>query len=541
MSTRKRLTLCDSFATVANQKGDRPALVHARKTITYCELYEAVQALAIPIRWSQIARGERIAIIANKTPQTVITLLAALHTSAVLVIINPLLKREQVKYILEDSGATTLFCQSDKVFKWFDSTSMPITLRRVVVMPDSGVTSQTPGSELNTADQYTSSPFRRVSFLSWAELMQTNWLTSEYKSSRLPAADDLAVILYTSGSTGRPKGVMLSHSNLWHGADSVTTYLQNSPEDRILGLMPLSFDYGLSQLTSAIHLGACLVLHDYVLPKAVVQIVIEEEITGLPAVPHIWDKLTRIDWPAVPSLRYLTNTGGRLQLPTIDTLIKRFPDAQLYSMYGFTESFRGTYLSPEQLKKRPESIGKAVPHATVLVVDDYGRELPAGTTGELIQSGPLVSLGYWNDSEASSVKIRPRSIQHDPSQRRFAWSGDLAYTDEEGYIYFVSRKDDQVKLNGFRVSLAEIEKLLLTCPWISDVAVQCVADQYFGYVVVAFVVLSEPIRTDALTDWARQVLPTYMVPVKWFTLDALPMTPNNKIDRELLKSTGFGD
>ena len=534
------MTLCDSFARAANREGDRPALVHAGDTISYRELYDTVQVLADCMQQLVETRGERIAIIANKTPQTVITLLAALHTSAVMVVINPLLKREQIEHILENSGANTLFCQPDKISDWLKSTSLPTALERVVVMPVSSVAKQTPGLEFSVSGQLSNDLSRRVDFLRWTELTQEKGFTSKRDSSQLPAAHDIAIILYTSGSTGRPKGVMLSHANLWHGADSVTTYLQNTADDRILALMPLSFDYGLSQLTSSIHAGACLVLHDYVLPKAVVKIVIEQEITGIPAVPHLWAQLARIDWPTAPSLRYLSSTGGRLQVSTIEALTRRFPDALLYSMYGFTEAFRGTYLPPEQLVKRPGSIGKAVPHATVLVVDADGRELPAGETGELIQSGPLVSLGYWNDIKASSAKIRPRGIQHDPSQRLYAWSGDLAYTDEDGFIYFVSRMDDQVKLNGFRASLTEIEKPLLTCPWILDVAVQCVPDQYFGYVAVAFVVLSEPISADVLTEWARQELPAYMVPVKWFTLDALPMTPNNKVDRETLKNSSLG-
>jgi len=350
-----------------------------------------------------------------------------------------------------------------------------------------------------------------------------------------PTGSELAVILYTSGSTGKPKGVMLSHANVFYGARCVSTYLQNSDKDRILALMPLSFDYGLSQLTSAMFSGATLMLYDYVIPRALIDVVVENRITGIPAVPHLWDQMVKIDWPEDHHVRYITNTGGRLQLPTIHKLMQKLPNTKVFSMYGFTEAFRACYLPPEELAVRPTSVGKAVPHAKVLVVDETGKEQAPFQHGELIQSGLIVSQGYWKDPDVTKALIHRREIEGD-SGELYAWSGDLAYKDEEGYIYFVSRKDDLVKLNGHRVSPSEIESTLVTCPWISQACVLCVPDKRFGNVAVAFVVVENAVDVSKLSQWCKKMLPMYMVPVHWKLVEKLPLTPNKKIDKASLFS-----
>jgi len=298
-------------------------------------------------------------------------------------------------------------------------------------------------------------------------------------------------------------------------------------------MMPLSFDYGLSQLTSSIVSGAALVLYDYILPRALVNAVTKHRITGIPAVPHVWDQLVKIDCPEVPCLRYITNTGGKLHTPTIELLMHKLPGVALYSMYGFTEAFRASYLSPEELPVRPSSVGKAVPFATVLIVDEAGKEQPPFTHGELIQAGLLVSQGYWNDPAGTAAKIHPRGVGGD-SLKPYAWSGDIAYKDDEGYIYFVSRKDDMVKLNGHRTSPSEIESTLVRCPSISQASVLSKPDARFGNVIVAFVVLESPTETKKLTQWCQKMLPPYMVPAQWEFLDEFPLTPNNKVDKEKL-------
>lgn len=539
LNTRKASmdTLWAQFSATVDRHPRKCALVSCRQNILYGELSVHVHAAKIGLSGLQREPGERFAIIAKKTPDIVTAILAALHLRVVLVIINPLLKASQIEHILVDSGATTILCDSFNVKHLFLGKAIPASLKQIVLMPDSP-NQQNPATETSALDDTlaqintTLKNQAAVTLHDWQHLIN-NPRAAELDIVSTPSSNELAVILYTSGSTGTPKGVMLSHGNLFHGALSVSTYLQNNEHDRILALMPFSFDYGLSQLTTAVLSGASLVLYDYLVPRGVIDIVCRHKITGIPAVPHLWDQLVKVDWPKMKHLRYITSTGGRLQLSTTEKLTEKFPNTHIYSMYGFTEAFRATFLPPNQLTERPGSIGKAVPSSEVLVVGTDGRELKAFEHGELIQSGPLVSQGYWNDPVGTAAKIHQRDVDS-PSGKHFAWSGDEAYKDEDGYIYFVSRMDDLVKLNGYRVSPSEIEVALLYCPWVNEASILIVPDERLGNVAVAFVVLTMPVEPGRLTRWCKTKLPAYMVPARWIVLEKLPTTPNKKIDRTAL-------
>ena len=273
----------------------------------------------------------------------------------------------------------------------------------------------------------------------------------------------MAAILYTSGSTGNPKGVVLSHRNLLAGADSVATYLENTAADRILAVLPLSFDAGLSQLTTAFSRGASCVLLDYLLPRDVIRAVARYGVTGLAGVPPLWNQLVQCEWPqeAARSLRYITNTGGKMPVATTRTLQRLLPDTRIFLMYGLTEAFRSTYLEPAELERRPESIGKAIPNAEILVVNGEGGLCGPGEPGELVHRGALVARGYWNDPEKTAERFRPCPGQDPalPLPEMAVWSGDQVVRDEEGFLYFVARKDDMIKTSGYRVSPSEVEEV----------------------------------------------------------------------------------
>jgi acyl-CoA ligase (AMP-forming) (exosortase A-associated) len=267
---------------------------------------------------------------------------------------------------------------------------------------------------------------------------------------------DMAAILYTSGSTGKPKGVVLSHRNMVTGAKSVASYLENRTSDRILAVLPFSFDYGFSQLSTSFVAGACCVLMDYLLPRDVLRAVERKSITGLAAVPPLWVQLAALLWPASvrKHLRYITNSGGAMPGATLAALRAALPDTKVFLMYGLTEAFRSTYLSPDQVERRPDSIGKAIPNAEILVVREDGSRCAPGEPGELVHRGSLVSLGYWNDRQKTAERFRPAPGQ-DPGlvlTELAVWSGDTVRTDEEGYIYFIGRRDEMIKTSGYRVS-----------------------------------------------------------------------------------------
>jgi acyl-CoA ligase (AMP-forming) (exosortase A-associated) len=352
---------------------------------------------------------------------------------------------------------------------------------------------------------------------------------------------DMAAILYTSGSTGKPKGVVLTHRNMVAGAQSVAQYLENHEGDRILSALPLSFDAGFSQLTTAFHVGASVTLINYLLPRDIIAAVERERITGLTAVPPLWIQLAQLEWPeaARNSLRYIANTGGRMPRATLDALRAALPKTLVFLMYGLTESFRSTYLPPSELDRRPDSIGKAIPNAEVLVVRDDGSPCAPGEPGELVHRGALVSLGYWNDPEKTAERFKPAPGQPGGlvMPEIAVWSGDTVRMDEEGFLYFVSRRDEMIKTSGYRVSPTEVEEVVYATGLVAEAAALGIPHPVLGQAIVVVATARGGARLDAETLLAqcRRQLPAFMVPARVTVREgSLPRNPNGKIDRKLM-------
>jgi acyl-CoA ligase (AMP-forming) (exosortase A-associated) len=370
-----------------------------------------------------------------------------------------------------------------------------------------------------------------------------SWRESMLAAPPLPAHPcidgDVAAILYTSGSTGKPKGVVLSHRNLVAGALSVSSYLNNTQEDRILCVLPLSFDYGLSQLTTAFAVGACAVLLNHLLLRDIIDAVDRERITGLAAVPPLWIQLADLSWSHARRLRYITNSGGVMQRHTLRGLRKALPQAQIYLMYGLTEAFRSTYLAPEQLDIRPDSIGKAIPNAEILVLRGDGTPCGPNEPGELVHRGALVALGYWNDPARTAERFRPLPDRAGglPIPELAVWSGDTVRTDEDGFLYFIGRSDDMIKTSGYRVSPAEVEEVVYATGLVTEAAAIGVPHAHLGQSIALIAAVPAGGATDraALLAACKQDLPAYMVPARIdIRQSPLPRNPNGKIDRKLL-------
>jgi acyl-CoA ligase (AMP-forming) (exosortase A-associated) len=351
---------------------------------------------------------------------------------------------------------------------------------------------------------------------------------------------DVVSIFYTSGSTGRPKGVVLSHKNMVAGAKSVSQYLGNVPEDKLLAVLPFSFDYGFSQLSTAFNVGACVVMMDYLLARDVITTAARERVTGLAGVPPLWAQLADLEWPAEvkESLRYITNSGGALPVATVQKLRAGLPRTQPFLMYGLTEAFRSTYLPPAELDRRPESMGKAIPNAEILIVRPDGSLCGPGESGELVHRGALVSLGYWNDPAKTAERFKPVPGQNPAlvMTEMAVWSGDTVRIDEEGFLYFVGRRDEMIKTSGYRVSPTEVEEVIFATGLVSDAAAVGVAHPTLGQ-AIAIVVAAAPGKsadTTALLAACKQQLPAFMVPhhVEW--RESLPRNPNGKYDRPRL-------
>jgi acyl-CoA synthetase (AMP-forming)/AMP-acid ligase II len=354
---------------------------------------------------------------------------------------------------------------------------------------------------------------------------------------------DLAAILYTSGSTGKPKGVMLSHAQIMAGSSIVSTYLEITEADRILAVLPFSFDAGMNQLMTAWQQGATLVLINFVFAREVVKVLLAERITGLAGVPTFWSLLSQpssgLHKLPLPHLRYITNTGGAMPQPVLAKLRELWPTTRVFLMYGLTEAFRSTYLPPEELDRRPTSMGKAIPDTEILVINEQGKPCKPGEVGELVHRGPTVSMGYWGQPELTAKVLRPNPFL--PPElgdvERVCYSGDYVKMDEDGFLYFVGRRDTMIKSSGFRISPTEVEEVLFRSGLVKIAAVIGVPDEVLGQTVKAFVVPREGVEVSAegLREFCANNTPRHMVPKAIEVLDQVPRTTSGKVDYPALR------
>lgn len=520
------ILLHDLSRNAARRNPDREALVYGEQSLTYGALHEAVESFASGLMRLGVARGERVAIFLEKRFETVIASFGAAAAGAVFVPVNPLLKAEQVAYILRDCNVRVLVTSAERLGPLCSELAQCRDLRDVVVC--GSVTESDAIGEARTHP--------------WNEL-----LDGPARAGHRVIDNDVLAILYTSGSTGKPKGVVLSHRNMVCGAQSVASYLENNAEDTLLAALPLSFDAGFSQLTTGFHAGARVVLLNYLLPRDVLNALTRHRVTGLTAVPPLYIQLSQLAWPdtITEHLRYFANTGGRMPLETLKALRARLPRSKPYLMYGLTEAFRSTYLPPEQVDVRPDSIGKAIPNAEILVLREDGTPCAPNEPGELVHRGALVGMGYWNDPTKTAERYKPLPGREGGLvlPELAVYSGDTVRMDEEGYLYFVGRRDEMIKTSGYRVSPTEIEEVLYGTQLVGEVVAFGVDHPALGQAIVVIATPKEGTQLDSATLLmaCRTQLPAYMLPSKVeIRQGPLPRNPNGKIDRKSI-STEFRD
>lgn len=472
-------------------RADDPALATRDGVLDFASLEAAVGGLAGWLKGQGLAPGDRIATWLPKTRTACLMPLAAARAGFVHVPVNHQLKHLQVQHIIGDSGARLLITQAAR--------AETLELEGVRIVTDDPPLDG-PALSPSNADP-----------------------------------DTLAALLYTSGSTGRPKGVMLSHANLWFGAISVAHYLQIEPEDRVLGVLPLSFDYGQNQLFSTWAAGACVVPFDYLLPRDVYRAIERERITTLAGVPPLWAQLLDVDPHDIDAsyLKRITNSGGALTRRLIDGLRERFPRADIYPMYGLTEAFRSTYLDPSLVADHPESIGRAIPFAEIMIVRSDGAQAAVGEPGELVHAGPLVAQGYWRDPERSAARFRPAPAWSQ-SGGMAVWSGDTSVADADGLLRFVGRDDEMIKSSGNRISPNEIEEAITAGGETSEAVAIGVPDERQGQTILV-VAKGDGTAEPGLRDRLRRDLPTFMQPARYIWLSELPRNANGKLDRAGLR------
>jgi acyl-CoA ligase (AMP-forming) (exosortase A-associated) len=515
--------LHDIVAASAEWRADAPAVTFKDSTLTYAKLWSQIRELSAYLGGIGVTRGDRVAVYLDKRIETVVSIFGASAAGAVFVPVNPLLRPRQVAYILNDCGVRTLVTSVERFQSLRDQLDDCKSVGHVVLVGHK--------AEL---------PARRYAVSWWDDLRAGEPGADHLESQTIDA--DMAAILYTSGSTGHPKGVVLSHRNLLVGAESVSHYLQNSADDVLLAVLPLSFDAGFSQLTTGFYVGAHVVLMNYLVPSEVVKLSAEHKVTGLTCVPPLWIQLAEQAWPdgAVGNMRYFANTGGRMPKATLDSLRDIFAQAKPYLMYGLTEAFRSTYLDPSEVDRRPDSIGKAIPNAEILVARPDGSLCEPGEPGELVHRGALVAMGYWNDPERTAERFRPAPGQPDGlcNTETAVWSGDVVVRDDEGFLYFVGRKDEMIKTSGYRVSPTEIEEAVYDTGMVRNCVALGVDDARRGQHIVAIVTPADgvDVPTEALLNQLKRSLPPYMVPLRLIVRQELPCSSNGKFDRTTLRA-----
>lgn len=501
---------------------EKEALVHRDERLSYQDVAARVAGLAAGLRAAGLRRGDRVGIYLDASVPQVLSIFAVSQASGVFVPISSLLFPDQVTHIATDCGMRALITTASRLASLAPSLEAIPSLEFVLTVADA----EPPGLPLRTYSfEEMSGPARTV------------------EDGDLVIERDLAALLYTSGSTGKPKGVMLSHANVMAGSSIVSTYLEITDKDRILAVLPFSFDAGLNQLMTAFQQGSALALINFVFAREIVQALLRERITGLAGVPTLWSLLAQpsstLEKQPLPDLRYITNTGGAMPQSVLAVLRRVLPPTRIYLMYGLTEAFRSTYLPPKELDRRPTSMGKAIPDTEILVISEKGQLCAPGEVGELVHRGPTVSLGYWGQPELTAKVLRPHPLL--PPElgdcEKVCYSGDYVKTDEDGFLYFVGRRDTMIKSSGFRISPTEVEEILFRSGMVKNAAVIGIPDPVLGQSIKAFVVAREgaTLDPDEVLRFCASRMPRHMVPGAIEALPEMPTTTSGKVDYPALR------
>src|ERR671918_692331 len=498
--SRPEFTLHDLLYNSVARDPQKTAVVDGDTKYTYEDLQRQSGSLGAALAEAGVGRGDRVGVYLEKSWEAIVAMLAASRIGAAYVNVNPLFKAPQVEYLAGDCDIRVMIGDSPKLEELRPKTVQAAFYR--------GAKPEGPAAS---------------SYVDVAEALADEGL----KEDRNVSESDLGTILYTSGSTGMPKGVSTSQRNVVVGAQIVSTYLENTPEDRILSALPLNFDAGMSQFTTSLRAGATLYLLRSRLPGDLLKALRRHEITGVTGVPPLWALLIRgvrsIREDPLTHLRYLANTGGRIPQANLDELRNLLEPAgtRIFLMYGLTEAFRSTYLAPEEIhRSSPEQgncIGKAIPNTEIMVITKDGKEA----------------------APRKAYRPTPLAPPELLDVERVVYSGDTVKRDEEGYLYFLGREDAMIKNQGYRLSPEEVENLLLGSGFVHEACAFGVENPAVGQDVIAVISLRngrEEGAVDRVREYAINNGPPYMIPKEILVKAELPKTGSGKIDRKGISS-----
>ena len=512
--------LHDYLSASARRLGDKVAIVCDGQRATFAEIDRRADEMAAFFERQGVGRGDRILIFADNTIHTVIAFWAVQRANAVVSVVSPLTKSHKLAYLLNDCRAVGLVTEAHLARTFQRAAKVAPHLRLTVV-----------DGEMDAAELL-------------ALPQGTRFADARIPGAPAPARrcieSDLCAIIYTSGSTGDPKGVMHTQRSMLTAATSVSTYLEMVEDDVVLCALPLSFDYGLYQVIMSARVGARVVLaRSFAYPAQVLALMAQEQVTGFPGVPTIFAMLADMesarsaDWSHI---RFVTNTAAALHEKQIRAVQRMFPGARIYSMYGLTECQRCTYLPPEDLDRKPTSVGVAIPNTELWIIDEAGQPLPPGQVGQLVIRGPTLMRGYWEKPESTAKRLQPgpwpgELVLH---------TGDLCRMDQDGYLYFVGRTDDIIKSRGEKVAPKEVEGALMSISGVREAAVIGVADEVLGEAIHAFVVLEDgaSLTPTQIQRECQSRLESFKVPKTVILVGELPKTTSGKISKLELRPPG---
>lgn len=503
---------------------EKTALVCAERRASYPELDRGANALAHALLALGLQRQQRVAMFLDNSVETVQGIFATLKADGVFLVVNPQTKGDKLAFILKDCDVFALLTTQRQLSAVAGDLAGCEQLRHVVLADwDAGQEPPAGAAELVASGK---------ALHSLRDLLASHPHTAPEQRS---ISSDLASLIYTSGSTGQPKGVMLTHANMLAAARSITTYLRNEPDDIILSPLPLAFDYGLYQVLMAFRFGGTVVLEkQFLYPYRYIELIAKERVTGLPIVSTISAillNLKDLEEHDFSSVRYVSNTAQALPERHIRRLRQLMPAARIYSMYGLTECKRVAYLPPELIDSKPTSVGIAMPDTEVWIESEDGRRITTpGTPGELIVRGPHVMPGYWNRPEETARALRPGRYPYERELR----TGDLFRQDEDGHLYFISRKDDLIKTAGERVGPREVENVLYELDAVKEAAVIGVPDDTLGSAIKAFIALRDgmSLAEAEVVKHCQKRLEKFMVPKHVAFVPELPKTSSGKISKK---------
>jgi acyl-CoA synthetase (AMP-forming)/AMP-acid ligase II len=497
----------------AQRSPDDPFLIHDRTAVPYGEMDANANRAARALVDEGISRGDRIGLLALNSRFYVEMYYGILKAGGIAVPLNTAADGPTLAKFVRSCGARMLIAgrRFEKVSKAAIESGTPLEILAAETAPR--LPELPPGMRGLALDEACAAQSGEPPGVALTDL-------------------DLASIIYTSGSTGTPQGATLSHLNIVSNAQSIVSYLELGPEDRILQILPFYYVYGKSLLNTHALAGATVVIENrFLYPNVALDTLESEECTGLSGVPSTFAiLLNRSNFAErkLTHLRYVTQAGGAMSPELTRRLMKVLSDKQIFIMYGATEaSARLSYLPPKDLPRKVGSIGKAIPNVELRVLRPDGSETVVDEEGEIVARGSNIMSGYWGDPDGTAEILDEHGYH----------TGDLARRDEEGFMFVVGRKKDFIKAGAHRISAKEIEETILEDAEVHEAAVIGVPDEILGERIRAFVVPRDDSGFDpsALERFLKTKLPPYKVPTEIIARDELPKNESGKIMKQVLR------